>query len=187
MATVNDLLAEAEERMKKAVEAVRKEMAGIRTGRANPALVEGVTVDYYGVPTPLRELATITVPEARILLIQPWDRNALPVIEKALLRSDLGITPSNDGRVIRVVLPPLSEERRRELVRVVRKKAEDGRVAIRNVRRDILDRLRTMERNKEISQDELRRAQDRLQKVTDAHIEQVDRLAETKEAEVLEV
>lgn len=187
MATVNELLADADARMKKAVEVVRREMAGIRTGRANPALVEGVMVDYYGVPTPLRELATITAPEARVILIQPWDRNALTAIEKALLRSELGITPSNDGRVIRVVLPPLTEERRRELVRVVRRKAEDGRVAIRNVRRDVLERLRAMERNKEISQDELRRAQDRLQKVTDSHIEEVDRLAEAKEAEVLEV
>lgn len=187
MATVNDLMADAEARMKKAVEVLRKELASIRTGRANPALVEGLQVDYYGVPTPLNQLATITAPEARLLVIQPWDRSALSAIERALLRSDLGLTPTNDGQVIRLSLPPLTEERRRELVRLVRRRVEEGRVAVRNVRRDILDRIRTMERNKELSQDEARRAQERLQKVTDAHIEQMDRLAEAKEAEIMEV
>lgn len=187
MATVNDLLGEGESRMKKAVEALKRELGVIRTGRANPALVEHIQVDYYGVPTPLGQMASIAAPEARLLVVQPWDRSALPAIEKAILKSDVGLTPASDGNVIRLAVPLLTEERRRELVRLVRRKVEDGRVAVRNIRRDINDRLRAMEKNKELSQDDSRRGQERLQKLTDAYVAQVDGLGNAKESEVMEV
>jgi ribosome recycling factor len=185
--TITQVLADADNRMKKAVEVLRRELATLRTGRASPALVENLMVDYYGVPTPLGQLATISVPEARLIIIQPWDRQALPMIEKGILKSDLGLNPVNDGRVIRVPIPPLTEERRRELVRILKKRVEEGKVAVRNVRRDALDQLREMERGKAISQDENRRAQEQLQRVTDAHIAQIDQLSSAKEAEIMQV
>lgn len=184
---IDQVLSETRNRMGKTVEALRRELATIRTGRATPAIVDHVRVDYYGTPTPLNQLATISAPETRLLLIQPWDRSALTSIEKALLKADLGLNPANDGSVIRIRIPELSEERRRELVRLVRKKAEEGKVALRNVRRSSLEELRELERNKEISQDEQKRAQERLQELTDSFIEEADRAAKDKEAELLEV
>jgi len=173
--------------MVKAIETLKRELAGMRTGRARPGLVEHIRVDYYGVPTPLHQIAGISAPEARLLVIQPWDRQSLSGIEKAILKSDLGLNPSNDGHVIRLVIPQLTEERRRELVRVVRRRVEEGRVALRNVRREALEHLRESERNKEISEDERERAAEQLQKLTDSFMVQVDQLGQDKEAELLEV
>ena len=187
MATVTEVQTDTEARMKKAVEALRRELNTIRTGRAHPALLENLQIDYYGVPTPLNQIASITVPEARLLSIQPWDKQSLATIERGILKSDLALVPSNDGNVIRIGIPTLTEERRRELVRLVKKKVEDGRVAVRNVRRDALERFRDMEKSKDISQDDNKRAQDQLQKVTNTHISQMDHLLEEKEAEVMEV
>lgn len=184
---ISEVLSKAEAKMSKAVEILERELLGLRTGRASPALVENIRVDYYGVPTPIKELASIAVPEARLLVIQPWDRNALPAIEKAILKSELGITPSNDGNLIRLVIPQLTEERRRDLVRLVRKRVEEGKVAIRNVRREALEKIRLAEKEKEISEDEARRFQDKLQKLTDGFIEDMDRLGRNKEAEIMEL
>jgi ribosome recycling factor len=183
--TLQSLLTDAEGRMKKAVEALRRELATIRTGRAHPALLERITVDYYGTPTPLAQLATVTAPEARLLVVQPWDKGALRLLEKAILTSDLGITPINDGQVLRVPIPPLTEERRREIVRLVHKKVEEGRIAVRNIRRDVLDKIRTLEREKQIGQDESRRTQERLQRLTETYIGQMDALGQEKEKEVM--
>ena len=187
MPTVEELMDSTESRMSGAVEALRRELNTIRTGRASPALVENLAVDYYGVPTPLNQLATISVPEARSLMIQPWDKQSLRDVEKSILTSDLGLMPNNDGTTIRISIPQLTEERRRELVRLVGRKVEDAHVAARNVRRDTLDKFRRMERGKELSQDESRRAQGDLQKVTDRFIEAMDRLKAQKEEEVMEV
>lgn len=181
------VLSDAEKRMKGAEEALRREMAGLRTGRASAALVEHVTVDYYGTPTPLSQMASISVPEARLIIIQPWDRQAIPSIEKALLKSELGVTPANDGQVVRVPIPPLTEERRRDLVKVLRKKVEDAKIAVRNVRRDAVDVFREMERAKTISQDEARRYQEQVQKLTDRSIAEMDKAAAQKEAEIMQV
>lgn len=185
--SLDEVLKDADDRMTKAVEALQRDLTSLRTGRATPALLESVSVDYYGVPTPLNQLATISVPEARLMTVQPWDRQSLQEIEKSILKSDLGFNPSNDGVVIRLPVPALSQERRRDLVRVLKKKVEDGKLVVRNVRRGALERHRSMERNKVISQDENRRAQDQLQKTTDVHINQMDRVLETKEAEIMEV
>lgn len=184
---VDDVLIEADDKMVKAVETLKNELAGIRTGRARPGLVEHLRVDYYGVPTPLNQIAGVSAPEARLLVIQPWDRQSLGSIEKAILKSDLGLNPASDGNVIRLAIPQLSEERRKELVRVVRRRVEEGRVALRNVRREALEQLRGSERNKEISEDERARASEQLQKLTDSFVAQVDQLGEDKEAELLEV
>ena len=180
-------LSDAESRMRKAVEALNREMNTIRTGRASPALVENLIVDYHGVPTPLNQLATITAPEARMLIIQPWDRRAIQEIEKGILKSSLGLNPASDGSIVRLLIPQPTEERRRDLVKVVKRNAEEARIALRNIRRDIIDKLRAMERNKELSQDENRRLQDQLQKLTDSFVGQVDSMAEAKETEVMEV
>ncbi len=184
---IEETLTDAEERMGKAVEALRRELATIRTGRASPGLVEHLRVDYYGTPTALNQLATISVPEARLLTIQPWDKGAMEAIEKTIQKSDLGLNPSNDGTIIRLVIPQLTEERRKELVRVVHKKVEDGRVAIRNVRRDGHEMLRDLMRGKEISEDEEHRAQEQLQKVTDRFVSEADETGREKEQELLEV
>jgi len=184
---VTTLLSNAESRMQKAVEALKRDMNTVRTGRASPALVENLSIDYHGIPTPLNQLATISVPEARLLVIQPWDRQAVSAIERGILKSDLGLNPAADGVVIRLPIPQPTEERRRELVRVVKRQAEEARVAIRNIRRDVIDKLRTMERNKELSQDDNRRSQDQLQRLTDAFVTQIEALADAKEAEVMEV
>lgn len=185
--TVDEVLADANSRMRKTVDALKRDMASLRTGRATPALLENMPVDYYGVPTPLNQLATISAPEARLITIQPWDKQSLREVEKSLLKSDLGFNPSNDGTTIRIPIPPLSQERRKDLVKVLKRKVEEGKVAVRNVRRDALERQRSMERNKVISQDDNRRAQERLQKATDVHIIEMDQLMEAKEAEIMEV
>ncbi|MEW6568562.1 MAG: ribosome recycling factor [Chloroflexota bacterium] len=184
---VNEALAEAETRMKGAVRALEEDLAAIRTGRASPALVERLPVDYYGTPTPLMQLATISAPEPRLLTIRPFDPGSLKTIERAILASDLGLTPGNDGKIIRLAIPPLTEERRHELVKVVRARVEEARVAVRNVRRDVHDDLREFQREKVISEDELRRGESELQKVTDRFIEQIQGIGQRKEAEVLEV
>jgi ribosome recycling factor len=173
--------------MSMAVEFLGREVGSLRTGRATAALVEGVMVDYYGTPTPLNQLASITVPEARLIVIQPYDRQAMQNIEKGLQRSDTGLNPSSDGTVIRVAVPPLTQERRRDIVRTLKRKVEDSKVAVRNVRRDAVERLRTMERDKSLPQDDNRRAQDRLQKATDTRIGELDKVSSAKEAEIMQV
>jgi ribosome recycling factor len=187
MPTEDEVLAETDSRMKKSVEALKREMNTIRTGRANPALVESIMIDYYGVPTPLNQLSSISVPDARVIMIQPWDKQSMKDVEKGIQRSELGLLPNNDGNVIRISLPILTEERRKELVRQVGRKVEEAHVAARNIRRDSLEQFRQMEKNKEISQDDSRRSQEQLQKVTDAHIAQMDVIRGEKEAEVMEV
>jgi ribosome recycling factor len=182
-----DLFDDAERRMKKAIEALKQDLGGIRTGRASAALVERIQVEYYGSPTPLNQVATITVPEARLLVIQPWDRKLLTDIEKAIQKSDLGINPNNDGQVIRLNVPPMNEERRRDLVKSLHKKLDEHKVAVRNIRRDIHDKLRDREKKKEVSEDELKRSTDRLQKLTDRYIDEMDKVGKTKEQEILEV
>jgi len=168
-----------------AVEVLQRELNSTRTGRAHPALVEHIPIDYYGVSTPLNQLATITAPDAQLLVIQPWDKNVIPSVEKAILQSSLNIMPNNDGTLIRLALPHLTEERRKELVRLLRKRVEEGRVAARNVRRDVLDKIRNQEKLKELSQDESRRVQDQLQKLTNLFVEQIDNTGRTKESEVM--
>lgn len=184
---IKEALHSAEERMKGAINALELNLNGIRTGRASPALVERLSVDYYDTPTPLQQLASISVPEPRQLLIKPFDQSALKDIERAIKISDLGLNPSNDGKVIRLTLPPLNEERRRELVKVVHHRMEEARVAVRNVRRDVHDDLREFEKEKMISEDELKRGEAELQKLTDKYIARVDELGARKEAEVKEV
>src|SRR5215813_1012035 len=180
-----DLFGDAERRMQKAVDALKQDLGGIRAGRASATLVDRITVEYYGAPTPLNQVASISVPEARLLVIQPWDRKLLGDIEKAIQKSDLGINPTNDGQVIRLNLPPLTEERRKELGKVVHKKVDDAKVAVRNVRRDAHDHLRDQEKQKELSADELKRGTDRLQKMTDKYIDELDKVGTAKEQEIL--
>jgi len=182
-----DFFDDTEERMKKTIEATRREFAVIRTGRATPALVERIMVDAYGTAMPIQQMASIGVPEARLLVIQPWDKSVIGDIEKAIHKSDLGINPSTDGNVIRLVFPSLTEERRKELVKVVRRKTEEGKVALRNIRRDVMDFLKEMEKEGEASEDEVHRAQERIQKVTDKWSEELEKLQEAKEKEILEV
>jgi len=184
---IEETLKDAEHRMQSAVAALDREMDTIRTGRARPSLVEGLKVEYYGTPTPLNQLATINAPEPRLITIQPWDKTQLGAIEKAIQKSDLGLTPTNDGNLIRLVIPQLNEERRKELVKVVHKKVEDGRVAVRNVRRDALDHLRKAQHDKQITDDDERHAQERLQKITDKYVAEADKHGQTKEQELLEV
>ena len=184
---LKDVINDAEERMEKTVEALHVELRTIRTGRASPALVERLQVDYYGAPTPLNQLAGISVPEPRMLMIRPWDRNSMGLIEKAILKSDLGLTPNNDGQVIRLIIPQLTEERRRDLSRMVAKRVEEARVACRNIRRDAIELLRDLEKEKLISEDEFFEGRDQTQKVTDESIKQVDEIGKAKEAEIMEV
>ncbi|HET8841257.1 MAG TPA: ribosome recycling factor [Ktedonobacteraceae bacterium] len=184
---VDDIFGDAERRMQKAIEVLKQDLAAIRTGRASSALLDRITVDYYGTPTPINQVATISVPEARLLIIQPWDRKLLVDIEKAIQKSDLGINPNSDGQVIRLAIPQLNEERRRDMVKTVHKKLDEHKVAIRNVRRDTHDKLREREKKKEISEDELKRNTDRLQKLTDRFIDEMDKIGKTKEQEIMEV
>ncbi len=184
---IPDVLADARTRMQKAVEATRHELAALRTGRASPALLEQIRVDYYGVPTPITQMATVTVPEPRLLVIQPWDRKFVKEVEKAILKSDLGLVPSSDGVHVRVPIPPLTEERRRELVKVAHKHAEEGRVAIRNVRREAKEMIERLEDDGEISEDDARRALDELQKLTDRFIGEIDALVQAKDKEIMEL
>jgi ribosome recycling factor len=184
---VEERLKDAKRRMEGAVRSLAAEFASVRTGRASTALLDRVTVDAYGSPMPLNQLATIHAPEARMLTVQPYDRSIMGAVEKAIMESDLGLTPSNDGQVIRLPIPQLTEERRKELVRLVHKMAEEARVAVRNVRRDVLNDLRRSEKEGELSRDELSRAQDEVQKLTDAEVAAIDELMARKEAEILEV
>ncbi len=184
---LKDAYHDAESRMKSAIQALEDDLATIRTGRASPALVEKLPIDYYGMPTPLMQLATISVVEARSLLIKPFDPSSLKTIERSILASDLGLTPNNDGKAIRLNLPPLTEERRRELVKHVHHRLEESRVAIRNIRRDSIKDLREFEEEKLISEDELKRAEEELQKYTDKYIEEINHVGAHKEKEIMEV
>ncbi|MCX7992802.1 MAG: ribosome recycling factor [Fimbriimonadales bacterium] len=186
-ASADILFKDAEERMKHAIEHMRQDLAGYRTGRANPAMVERIMVDYHGTPMQLQHLASITVPEPRQLLIQPWDQSAVPAIEKAIQRSELGVNPVSDGRTLRITLPPLTEERRRDLIKQVHKRAEEGRIAIRNIRRDLHEHLRQMQKNKQISEDDLKRYEQQMEKLTHRYIEEVDKLQKAKDEELMEV
>jgi ribosome recycling factor len=187
MAAIEDFLADATRRMDKSIESTRQEFNGVRTGRASPALLDRIQVDYYGTPTQLKSLATITAPEPRLLNVQPFDPNSVKAIEKAIQESDLGLQPSNDGKLIRLPIPQLTEERRKELVKVVRRYAEDGKVAVRNVRRDVMRHLEELVRNGEVGDDEERRAENQVQKLTDEHTKAIDELLKHKEAEIMEV
>ncbi|MBM7854423.1 ribosome recycling factor [Desulfohalotomaculum tongense] len=184
---INDIMKDAEERMKKSVEVTKSEFASLRAGRATPALLDKIQVDYYGTPTPINQLANISVPEPRLLVIQPWDKSVIPEIEKSIQKSDLGINPTNDGTVVRLTVPQLTEERRAELVKVVKKKAEEGRVAVRNVRREAIDELKTAQKEGLISEDELKRGQDSVQKLTDKYVKEIDELLAAKEKDIMQV
>lgn len=182
-----ELRKKTNERMDAAVEALKKDFAAVRTGRASLALLDGITVDYYGTPTPLQQLASLSVPESRQMAIQPWEHKLIPEIEKAIMKSDLGLTPANDGKVIRINIPVLTEERRKQLVKVVKKRAEEAKVAVRNVRRDSNDELKKLEKDKHLSEDDVKKVQDEIQKLTDAHVKKVDEVLEHKEKEIMEV
>ena len=184
---VKDLLDDAGERMQKSVESTTHEFTSVRTGRASPHLLDRVMVDYYGVQTPLKQLSNISSPEARLLSITPYDKGSIKSIEKAILESDVGLTPSNDGQIIRLVIPELTEERRRELVKVVHRLAEEGRIAVRNVRRDVMHDLRELKNDGELGSDDEHRAEAELQKLTDKHIGEIDTALEHKEKDILEV
>lgn len=186
-ANAETLFKEAEARMKHAIEHLKQDLAGYRTGRANPAMVERITVDYHGTPMQLQHIASISVPEPRQLLIQPWEPSMVPAIEKAIQRSDLGVNPVSDGRTLRITLPPLTEERRKELIKQVHKRAEEGRVAIRNIRRDLHEHLRQMQKNKQISEDDLKRYEQQMEKLTHKYIEEVDKIQKAKDEELMEV
>jgi ribosome recycling factor len=184
---IDDLMKDATERMDKSVAAAKGELNGVRTGRASAALLDRIQIEYYGQQTPLRQLATINVPEPRMLTIQPFDPNSLKQIEKAIQESDLGLTPSNDGKVIRLPIPQLTEERRKELVRLVRQIAEDGRVAVRNIRRDAIQHMKELSGKGEVGEDDERRAEEQVQKVTEQHTHSIDELLKHKEQEIMEV
>jgi ribosome recycling factor len=184
--TVEDVYKEAQERMEKEIEAIKKELAKLRTGRASTSLVEGIRVECYGSTIPLNQLASISTPEPSLILIQPWDRGILENIQKAILRSELGLNPSTDGRVIRIPIPPLTEERRKELVKAVRRMAEERKIGVRNARRDANEIIKRMEKEGEISEDDSRRAQNRIQELTDKYIKHIDELSRLKEKEIEE-
>ena len=176
-----------EERMKKTINVYEENLAEIRAGRANPAILNKITVNYYGTPTPINQMAGISVPEARLIVIQPWDMSVLKEIERAILASDIGITPNNDGKVIRLAFPELNEERRKEIVKDVRKMAEEAKVAIRSIRREGIDTAKASQKEGEMTEDELKQAENEIQKITDNHIEEIDKILETKEKEVMSV
>ncbi len=176
-----------EEKMMKSVSVYEENLAEIRAGRANPAILNKITIDYYGTPTPINQVAGISVPEARLIVIQPWDGSILKEIEKEILKSDIGINPSNDGKVIRLAFPELNEERRKEIVKDIRKMAEEAKVAIRSIRRDAIDEAKAMQKNSEISEDELKGAEDKIQKLTDKYVEEIDNILEKKEKEIMSI
>ena len=184
---VQEIYNDIEERMEKAVAALKRDLSTLRAGRATPSLLDKITVEYYGSSMPINQLANISVPEPRLLVIQPWDKKAVSEIERAIMKSDLGLTPSSDGAVIRLAIPQLTEERRKDLVKVSKKKAEEGRVAVRNIRRDANDELKRKEKAGDITEDELHKAQDDVQKLTDKYIEEVDKVLAAKEKEIMEV
>ena len=184
---IDSILLDAEDRMEKALAALDRDFAKLRTGRATTALVDGIKADYYGTPTPISQMASIAVPDSRTLTIQPWDKGGIALIEKAILKSDLGLTPVNDGKLIRIVMPPLTEERRKELSKVARKYSEEGKVAVRNVRRDANDSLKKLEKETTITEDEQKRATDDVQKLTDKYVAEVDKRCAAKEQEIMEI
>jgi ribosome recycling factor len=184
---IDELLAEAGERMTAAVQAAQNTFSSVRTGRASPSVLDRIMVDYYGAMTPVKQLATVNVPEARLITVQPYDASSIKLIEKAIMESDVGLTPSNDGRIIRLAIPELNEERRRELVKVVRGLAEDGRISVRNVRRDIMHDLKALKDEGDVGADDERRGEQEVQKLTDARIAELDALLKVKEEEILEV
>jgi ribosome recycling factor len=184
---LDEVIADANQRMDGAMDALQRELNGIRTGRASPALVERLMIDYYGTPTPLNQLAGVSAPEARLLVIQPWDRGSMQAIERSIMESDLGLTPNNDGVVIRLAIPHLTEERRHDLVRLVRSKVEEAKVAVRNVRRDSMESCKELLNEKMISEDDERRAESTIQELTNKHVERADELGKAKEEEVLEI
>lgn len=184
---IEKVLKDVEVKMKKAVEALSRDLAAIRTGRATPALIEHIRVDYHGIATPINQLASISVPEAKMLMIQPWDRTMARNIEKAILKSDLGLNPTSDGNIIRISIPPLTEERRKELIKVVHKRVEESRITLRNIRRDGIEQLRLAEKNKEISQDQYARAADQMQKLIDDYVQKANLVGADKEREVQEI
>ncbi len=184
---VTDIVRHCDDCMKHAESALNHELGAIRTGRASPALLDRIRVDYYGTLTPIPQVAAVSTPESRLLVIQPWDRQLVGAIEKAILKSDLGLTPTNDGKVVRLAIPLLTEERRKDLVKMIRRRVEEGRVAVRNCRRDSVDELKKLERDKKVSEDESRRGQERLQKETDRLIAELEQLGQRKEQEVTEV
>ncbi|WP_423935621.1 ribosome recycling factor [Candidatus Deferrimicrobium sp.] len=181
------LVKDTSARMERSIESFRKELGKVRTGRASFSLLDGIKVDYYGTPTPLQQVGTLSVPESRLITVTPWDTKMIGPIEKAIQGSGLGLNPSSDGKTVRIPIPPLTEERRRELAKVVRKMAEDARVAVRNVRREAIEKLKDREKKKEISEDVVKRGQERIQKETDAHVKKIDEILKSKEQEILEV
>lgn len=184
---IKDIFASHKDRMNKAIEVLRREYGAIRAGRATPALLDKINVDYYGSPTPVKQVANISVPELRTIVIQPWEKNMLVPIEKAVQKSDLGLSPNSDGIVIRLIIPQLTQERRAELTKVIHKKAEEARVAVRNLRRDANDAVKKAEKDKTVSEDEAKKAQDDMQKLTDKYIKEIDKLMAAKEKEIMEV
>ena len=184
---MQQILDTCENKMQKSLESLSKEFSALRTGRASASLLDKIRVDYYGSETPINQVATISVPEARMIVIQPWDKSVLSAIEKAILKSDLGLPPNNDGKLIRLNFPPLNEERRKQLVKSAKATAEQSRVAMRNIRREAIDELKKMQKNSEISEDELKDAENKIQKLTDSHISQINSLSEEKEKEIMEI
>jgi ribosome recycling factor len=184
---MDPIIKEVDDRMGRSIEAFKKELSKIRTGRASMALLEGIKIDYYGTPTPIQQVGTLSVPESRMITVTPWDTKLIGPIEKAIQSAGLGLNPSNDGKMVRVPIPPLTEERRKELVKVVKKEAEDARVAIRNIRREGVDKLKDKEKKKELSEDDVKRGQEKIQKETDAFVKKVDDILKAKEVEIMEV
>ncbi|GAB4484614.1 MAG: ribosome recycling factor [Thermodesulfovibrionales bacterium] len=184
---IQELRKKTNERMNSAIDSMKKDFASVRTGRASLGILDGIMVDYYGTPTPLQQVASLAVPESRQITIQPWEQRIIPEIEKAIMKSDLGLTPQNDGKLIRINIPQLTEERRKQLVKVVKKRAEDARVAIRNIRRDSNEDLKKIEKEKHVSEDEVKKEHDEIQKITDSFIKKVDELLQHKEHEIMEV
>ncbi len=187
MPTIEQIHSEAENKMQKAIQATQAELASVRTGRANPQILDRITIDYYGAPTPLKQMANVSAPDGQTLLIQPYDKSILGEIEKAIAKSDLGLTPNNDGSNIRLSIPPLTEERRKELVKLVKKYGEEGKVAIRNIRRDATDAIKKMEKDENLPEDEVKRQLDEVQKLTDKYTGQLEKIIADKEQEILKI
>ena len=184
---IQELRRKTNDRMQGAIDALKKEFASVRTGRASMGLLDGIVIDYYGTPTPVQQLASLSIPESRQIAIQPWEQKIIPEIEKAILKSDLGLTPMNDGRTIRINIPVLTEERRKQLVKIVKKRAEESKIAVRNIRRDSNEELKKLEKNEHVSEDEVKKEHDEVQKITDSFIKKIDELLEHKEKEIMEV
>lgn len=183
----NDVISRSRSGMDKSIDALKKELARIRTGRASTNLLDDVRIDYYGTPTPLNQVGTLTVPEPRLITIQPWERNLIPEIEKAILKSDLGLNPSSDGQLVRIAIPPLTEDRRKEMVKLTKRIGEDAKIAVRNVRREANENLKKLEKDKEISEDELKRGEKEIQDLTDGFVKKIDEIVSIKEKEVMEI